>query len=208
MIDEINWSNLKTYKDDKCKSFEELCFLIASGKFGKLGHFTSIDDTGGGDGVEFYLTLPNGDEWGWQAKFFFPNPRLSDSNRKTQVKNSLLKACNQHPKLTKWFLCTPTNFTPVADKKSDKKRNSEIMWFDEELPKAIPEAMKAQLELTHWGESDFVLWIGQPEFQGIQNYFFGKLELNIDWFRSQSQKQMMSIKDKYNPLLHTATDVE
>ena len=28
------------------------------------GRFTSVDDSGGGDGVEFYLTLENGDQWG------------------------------------------------------------------------------------------------------------------------------------------------
>jgi hypothetical protein len=77
----IEWSKLKPYQHDKRKSFEELCYQIAKAKFSGLGSFTSVDDSGGGDGVEFYLTLLNGEEWGWQAKFYFPDKRLNPSRR-------------------------------------------------------------------------------------------------------------------------------
>jgi hypothetical protein len=66
----LDWSRLKTYQNSKYKSFEELCNQLAKRLHGSRGRFTSIDDSGGGDGVEFYLTLANGDEWGWQAKFY------------------------------------------------------------------------------------------------------------------------------------------
>ena len=58
----IDWSKLKPYQNDKYRSFEELCYQIAKGLYGENGLFTSVDDSGGGDGVEFYLTLPNGNE--------------------------------------------------------------------------------------------------------------------------------------------------
>ena len=64
MIDKIKWSKLKTYQNYKYRSFEELCYQIAKELYEEKGRFTSVDDSGGGDGVEFYLTLPNGDEWG------------------------------------------------------------------------------------------------------------------------------------------------
>ena len=63
----IDWSKLKSYEHDQYRSFEELCYQIAKGLYGDRGRFTSIDDSGGGDGVEFYVTLPGGDQWGWQA---------------------------------------------------------------------------------------------------------------------------------------------
>src|SRR5438270_12705852 len=122
----IDWSKLKAYHDDKAKSFEELCFQIAKGLFSHNGSFTSIDDSGGGDGVEFYLTLPGGIQWGWQAKFYHPNPRLNVSSRKTKIRESLARACERHANLTKWFLCTPTNFTNMG-------KNDEQTWFDRDL---------------------------------------------------------------------------
>ena len=63
----IDWSKLKPYQNDTRKSFEELCYQIAKKKYGSLGKFTSIDDSGGGDGVEFFLTLHDGTQWGWQV---------------------------------------------------------------------------------------------------------------------------------------------
>jgi hypothetical protein len=55
MIDEIGWSKLKPYDHTTYRSFEELCYCIAKNLYGHLGQFTSLDDSGGGDGVEFYL---------------------------------------------------------------------------------------------------------------------------------------------------------
>ena len=191
----IDWSELKSYQNNKYRSFEELCYQIAKGLHGEKGRFTSVDDSGGGDGVEFYLTFPNGDQWGWQAKFYQPGDRLSQSNRKQSITNSLKKACEIHPRLKKWFLCTATNFTP-----------NEQTWFDNTLPQSIPENMCVVLE--HWGDSDFNNWLSEPRFSGKLHYFFGELELNLDWFKTQFKKQMAGVGDKFDSSLHTETDVD
>ncbi len=191
----IDWSKLKPYQNDKYRSFEELCYQIAKGLYGEKGRFTSVDDSGGGDGVEFYLTFPNGDEWGWQAKFYHPQERLSYSNRKQSITNSLKKACKIHPRLKKWILCTPTNFT-----------TKEQDWFKNTLPQAMPENMNVEFE--HWGDSDFNNWLSQPRFSGKSHYFFGELELDMDWFKRQFEKQMAGVGDKFDSSLHTETDAD
>ena len=191
----IDWSKLETYQGSKYHSFEELCYQIAKGIYGEGGRFTSVDDSGGGDGVEFYMTLPNGDEWGWQAKFYHPERRLSVSSRKRSIKGSLEKACQTHTHLKKWILCTPSNFTrPEQD------------WFENTLCQSIPENMSVELE--HWGDSDFNAWLSEPRFSGKRNYFFGELELNIDRFKTQFDKQMASVGKKFSSSLHTETRVD
>ena len=190
----IDWSELEAYKNDQRRNFEELCYQIAKGLYGETGRFTSVDDSGGGDGVEFYMTLPNGDQWGWQAKFYHSNNRLNNS-RKRDIKGSLEKACEKHPDLKKWILCTPTNFTP-----------SEQTWFDNTLRQSIPENMNVELE--HWGDSEFNDWLSEPRFNGKLDYFFGELELNLDWFKGQFEKQMAGVGDKFDASLHTETDVD
>src|SRR5918994_2889845 len=97
----VDWSKLEPYGGTQYRSFEELCYQIAKGLYEHEGRFTSIDDSGGGDGVEFYATFPDGRQWGWQAKFFYPHVRLTAS-RKTQIKRSLQRACEVHPDLTDW----------------------------------------------------------------------------------------------------------
>ena len=195
MIDRIEWSELKPYQNNKYRSFEELCYQIAKGLHGEKGRFTSVDDSGGGDGVEFYLTLPNGDQWGWQAKFpDHPKGRL-DSRRKQSITKSLKKACEVHTSLKKWILCTPTNFTPT-----------EQDWFENTLPESIPENMTVEFE--HWGDSDFNNWLSEPRFSGKFHYFFGELELSLDWFKRQFEKQMAGVGDKFDSSLHTETNVD
>lgn len=189
----IDWSELKTYQETKYRSFEELCYQIAKGLYGDCGHFTSIDDSGGGDGVEFYMTLPNGDQWGWQAKFSRVRSQLS--TRKQSIKKSLEKACQEHTHLKKWILCTPWNLTPKEQK-----------WFENTLCQFIPENMS--VELGHWGDSDFNAWLSEPRFIGKWLYFFNKLELDINWFQRQFNKQMASVGEKFSASLHTPTTVD
>jgi hypothetical protein len=107
----IDWSKLLPEQSTKHKSFEELCYQVAKGLYEAEARFVSVNESGGGDGVEFYATFPDGTHWGWQAKFFFPDRRLTGS-RKAQIKKSLQKACDVHPDLTKWFLCIPGELTP------------------------------------------------------------------------------------------------
>lgn len=81
----INWEWLKPYDKDQCRSFEELCYQVAKKLYESQGQFTSIDDSGGGDGVEFFLTLANGDQWGWQAKLYLPGESLDAGGRKAAI---------------------------------------------------------------------------------------------------------------------------
>lgn len=191
----VDWSKLKPSEGDQRRSFEEFCYQVAKNLFGDHGAFTSVDDSGGGDGVEFYLTLPDGTQWGWQAKFYHPDSRLSTGNRKASIRGSLVKACQEHLRLKRWFLCTPTNLTPA-----------ERRWFEETLPNAIPEG--GEVELEHWGDSDFSAWLSEPRFVGKRHYFFGELELGLDWFRRHFDQQRASLRDKFNPALHTETSVD
>ena len=195
MIEKVDWSQLEAYQGSKWRSFEELCYQIAKGRYGGRGRFTSVDDSGGGDGVEFYMTLPNGDQWGWQAKFYHPDIRLSVSNRKQSIEGSLKKACQTHTHLKKWILCTPSDFTP-----------GEQDWFENTLCQSIPENMNVKLK--HWGDSDFNDWLSEPRFSGKWHYFFGKLELSIEWFQAQFDKQMASVGEKFSSSLHTETLVD
>lgn len=197
----VNWQKLVLYDRDQYRSFEELCYQIATTLYEQQGRFTSIDDLGGGDGVEFYLTLPSGEQWGWQAKFYYPDGRLTGS-RKASIKQSLQRACELHPNLTRWYLCTPRNLTPDEQK-----------WFDEALPiselngSAVVPAGHP-VELDNWTDSDFVGWMSEESFAGIRLNFFGELELTREWFARQFEKQLEGVGEKFDPLLHTATYVD
>jgi hypothetical protein len=190
----IDWNKLSDYKFDKRKSFEELCFQIAYENYSNEGTFISIDDSGGGSGVEFYLVRPNGGVWGWQAKFY-PHGRFTKT-RRAQVKKSLAQSLKDHKKLEKWLLCSPTDFTTLG-------KNPEHKWFHEKLKKIAPGT-----ELIFWGERFLINQLATPKLLGRRLFFFGDLELSSQWCRNQVTGQLAAIGNKYLPGLHTQTTID
>lgn len=200
-IDSIQWNKLAPYGSDKRRSFEELCYQIVRHDEAGKGRLSRIDGSGGDGGVEFYLELPNGDEWGWQAKFFFPDVRIDDG-RKTQVKRSLQKACREHPRLARWTLCTPGLMT-----------KGEKSWFGQMLPdstndgtRVVPEGRHVELVSMH--ESDILAALRVPALAGLVTYFFGNLELSLDWFRRRHEPVLEMVRKKFNPTLHAVTGID
>ncbi len=197
----IDWAKLLPEQSTKNRSFEGLCYQIAKGLYGEEAAFISVDDSGGGDGVEFYATFPDGVQWGWQAKFFYPDVRLTNS-RKTQIKQSLQRACDVHHDLTEFFLCMPGELTP-----------DEREWFAEKLPKTrvngrrtVPEGR--DIKLRFWGHEHFSEKLSEGPFAGKRLYFFRELELSLQWFEEQFNKQVSGIREKYDRSLHTQTSAE
>jgi hypothetical protein len=184
----IDWSSLQPYKKTKQKSFEQLCYQIAAKLFKDKGTLTSIDDSGGGDGVEFYLPLDNGEEYGWQAKYYEGSIRLNISNRKQSIINSLKRTLAVHERLEVWYLCLPIDLTP-----------EEREWFDKELPQNIPNGRKIVLKL--WDESTLHEMINRPEFNGLKQAFFNRLELSAIWFREKFETLSTIVRNKFDELL-------
>jgi hypothetical protein len=190
----LDWSNLRILGSDQKKSFEELCYQIVCERFGQKGNIISIDDSGGGDGVEFYLELPNGDIWGWQCKFF---DRLADGGRKEQIKSSLQKSYEIHQsKLKKWFLCTKTSLTR-------EERN----WFENSLPASIHKNKSVlpknhSIKLESWGDSEILRYL--QKYPSIWRFFFNTKILTKDWFSSRAHLVLHSqeAKQKYLVELH------
>ncbi|WP_158666627.1 NACHT domain-containing protein [Salinibacter altiplanensis] len=197
----IDWSNLHTFEDSRRTGFEQFCYTIAKRKYGHLGTFTPIDDSGGGSGVEFYLTFPDDTVWGWQAKFY-PDGRLGTGSRKRQIKKSLKRSCKGHPTLKRWFLCTPMDFT--ADEQE---------WFEETLASSILKGKPVVpvgriLELKHWGDTRFNNFLTEGWATGIYSYYFGELELSQSWFEDVYRKAEHSPAGKrYTADLHSKSDV-
>lgn len=200
IISEVDWSKLEPYESGRHKSFEELYYQLISNdhkadlKSGAT--ITSIDDSGGGDGVEFYLTFPNGDVWGWQAKYF---GRLENS-QKEQVKTSLKKAYKVHgTKLKRWTLCSKLDLTP-----------DERGWFDDKLASSKKEGETVlpenhEVKLIHSGTSALLKLLAENPH--VHNYFFKDKLLTPKWFADQKRvlENDPRIKSKYVTELYLDT---
>jgi hypothetical protein len=196
----INWDNLKPYNSNQNKSFEELCYQIAFEIYLSKGKLTSIDDSGGGDGVEFYLELPNGDIWGWQCKFF---GRFNEGGRKEQIKSSLQRAFDKHgTKLKKWVLCSRLSLT-----------SEERIWFTSKLSKSKHSGRTVlpaihSVDLEHWGET--ILNNFLRKYPDIHRYFFTDKILDFNWFKNKFTivANTTVIKSKYLNGLHVKGEAD
>jgi len=200
-IDSIDWGKLKPFAGDRRRSFEELCYQLVERATRGQGRLLRVDGSGGDGGVEMYLQLPNGDVWGWQAKFFWQDIRL-DNGRKEQVKKSLASACKNHGKLVRWTLMTPGNLTP-----------EETKWFFDVCATSIHAGASVvpagrTVELDHAGESKLLGELAKPGAAGMREFFFGELELDINWFSQKAAAATAKLRGKYLAEVHASTGAE
>ncbi len=196
----IDLNQIKPYRGRQDKALEHLCFQICREEYKGIGELIPIDDSGGGDGVEFYIKLDNGDVWGWQCKFF---SRLSEGGRKNQIKESLSTAYSKHKShLKKWVLCTLSDFTP-----------DERTWFKDNLSTSTHKGLLVlpsdhSVDLVHWGDSEIQSFIAKYPY--IRSYFFDNRILTKSWFEQKFDEiyNHSSIKTRYDATLHIESDIE
>jgi len=189
----IDWNKLQPYKTAKTKSFEQLCYQISVRLYGDDGTFTPIDDSGGGDGVEYFLTFPDGKQWGWQAKYYEGSTRLSVSGRKAAIISSLKRATALHPEMDIWYICLPMDLTPEED-----------AWMKGDLAGHIPAGHPARIVV--WGESFIHEKLNQPIFNGLKQAFFNVLELDRSWFTLNFKKAFTLVENKFDSFLYTPNE--
>src|SRR6185295_17823403 len=99
-LDQVDFHHIRKLDGSQTSAFEEFCCQIARhhADVPKGGRFFRYRGSGGDGGVECLWQLPNGDEWGWQAKYLF-------SLNKSQLENSVKTALAIHPRLTRYYIC-------------------------------------------------------------------------------------------------------
>ena len=92
----LNWREIRTFNGSQSEAFEELCTQLARQR---IPEGTNPIREGTPDaGVEFFVVFENGEEWGWQAKYF---DTLGDTQW-NQMDRSVRTALDKHPGLTRY----------------------------------------------------------------------------------------------------------
>jgi hypothetical protein len=89
-------------------AFDEFCCQIAlrCPEAPEGSEYVRYPGAGGDGRVECILWLPNGEEWGWQAKYMFDLQRA-----KAAFDESAATAVSIHTKLTRYTICLPFDLT-------------------------------------------------------------------------------------------------
>ena len=89
-----SWSDLRALNGSQEKGFEELCSQLARLETPAGAEFIRTGSPDGG--VECFSRLGDGQEWGWQAKFFREPLRGAQLN---QLDRSVRDVSNQESRL-------------------------------------------------------------------------------------------------------------
>lgn len=148
-------------------------------------------------GVECFWTFPNGDEWGWQAKFFLSPP---NTNQWRQIDDSVETALNRHPKLSVLAICLPLD---RQDPRVDQQE-----WFMDKWNRHIEkwsdwaQVRNMSVEFLYWGEHEVWERLSREEHRGRHFFWFNEEYFSQRWFDNLAEEIISDVGPRYTPELN------
>ncbi len=175
MID-IDFANIRNHNGSQDKGFEELICQLAHLKPPENAQcFVRKEGDGGDADVECHWKLNDDTEHARQAKYFLG---AINDNQWSLISKSVKKALEKHPRLTKYYICLPRDWTDSHKViKGKTVKSSWDKWVEhvrkwEQL--AHENGMKVEFKYWCKHEISQMLQVDKPEFAGRTLYWFDK----------------------------------
>ncbi len=188
-----NWQNLRVWNGSQNKAFEELCCQLARCEKVPPGS-TFVRKADPDAGVECYWKLPNGDELGWQAKFFLFSPNRTQWQ---QLDESVKRALEKHPRLTSYTICLPID-------RPDPRINEEVSFMDKwtkhvEKWKKWVQEKRMSVQFPYWGEHEIWERLTKDKHVGRRYFWFNEEEFNTQWAKKHIKIALADAGERYAP---------
>lgn len=183
--------------------FEQfICQQVAQVSPATDAKFVSLHGDGGDGGVECYWTLPDGDEHGWQAKYWTDHKNVD----KTQLDKSVKAALEQHPKLTKYTIAIPTDptgRTARTGKSLLEKIHDPGGWLEGWRTMTTDDGRSVEFEIEIEWETNIVDRLNRLDTSGTQRrYWFDVDVLSNQWWEDRKQDAVDAARPRYMPELN------
>jgi hypothetical protein len=194
----IDWHNIRPWKGSQHAAFEELiCQLVATEPAPAGSKF--IRKGAPDAGVECFVALPNGEEHGWQAKFFRAPP---DSGQWSQIDDSVGTALEKHPQLTQYTICLPLD-------RPDPRRDDQTSFLERWNQHAIKwekwaTAKSMAVRFAYWGDHEIGLRLTSEAHRGRLFYWFREEKLSDRWFSERVEETVSNVGPRYTPHLNVS----
>jgi hypothetical protein len=192
----ISWLKIRDWNGSQWDAFEELCCQLAHSEPMPPGSRFIRKGTPD-SGIECYWVLPKADEWGWQAKFYTDG---FSASRWKQCDDSVKKALDGHPKLTKLFFCFPWRFP-------DPRRPDQVSSFQQWENRRTKWATWANergmsVEFIAWSEHELLQRLSKTEHRGRFWFWFNSPAMDGEWFRRNVAAAVSLADERYSAYLH------
>ena len=138
----IDWHNIRPHNDSRGAGFEELGVRLVLNEGPPAAKFIRQDTP---DGIDCYWELPDGSKWGWQFKYFVDS---FGATQWRQIGKDIKTALKKHPKLTRYYVCTPRNLT--------LKMNEDWERHVAEWKALAENETGREVEFIWWGDSELI----------------------------------------------------
>lgn len=194
-----SFHTLRMWNGEQSRAFEELSFQLLKDQV-PLG--TRAIRTGNPDGgVEWYASLPDGSEWGWQAKHVRGIDALL-----TAMTGSVRRVANERPRLRQLTFVISWN---LATGTSGREQKSQRQKYEDKIKtwqESIPGGDNITFELVQ--ESDLVNELAKPEHSGRRWFWWNELVLGHDWLVQRYDQQAAAASEKYRPDLQVDVPIQ
>ena len=197
---DLKWKGIHSLEGSQAKAFEELSAQLARVETPDGACFTRKGSPDAG--VECFCTLPDGSEWGWQAKYFCEP--LTQSQW-AQLDKSIETALDKHPALVRYYVCIPTN---LPDARVRGETSALDRWNDH-VGKWEDWGQRRGMSVKYiwWGSFQLVDLLSKQIEAGRRLFWFGDIEFNKSWFEDRLTEAINSAGPRYTPELHIELDI-
>ena len=187
------FETIRHWHGSQYRAFEELCYQLRD----PTPDNAELVKTGNPDGgLEWYLTLRNGVQWGWQAKFTFEIDTLL-----SLMEKSLRLFYSKAEKCCKLDFRIPFD---LPDAPGETERKSARQKYEDRKKRwreRIPGAERIQIKL--WSGGDLLeRLVSNPAARGISWFFWDKEAFSPEWCAKRQAIAISAADERYSPKLH------
>jgi len=200
-LPDVDFRDIRTLGGSKHYAFEEFCCHIARRDKSVPPGSTWVryEGVGGDGGVECIWQRPDGQEWGWQAKYLF---RLD----KRQLDKSVRTALEIHPNLTRYIICLPCNLTGRTGRKG-KSQAERFTEYESEWD-LLAKSRGKNVRFEHLCKSDLLTaLLDFDSHQGRLRFWFSEEFLGDEWFVKHREEIVTLSHPRYTPDLRVNVPV-
>lgn len=190
---------LRSWDGSQARAFEELSYQLLKSDAPSGSYPIRTGNPDGG--VEWYATLPDGGEWGWQAKFIQGIDALLAA-----MSESVKRVVLERPQLAKLTFVIPWN---LATGTRGRTRTSQRQKYEAKVAawkRSIASADRIDFELVQ--ESDLLDRLSLPEHRGRAWFWWADPQLSTSWFRDRLREQSDAAGERYRPDLQVDVPIE
>jgi len=185
------------------ETFEELvCQIARRVPPNGSSEFRRIHGAGGDGGVEAVWLLKNGEEVGYQAKYYVTSAGIDWGT----IDNSVDTALSTHPALTTMHIAIACSLTGSTKRRTRAGAPTANGWSEWDAHKAkwiaTAAALGRTVEFIPWTAPDLEELLTRPEAIGLSESWFGAIELTPERLMAECQRTVDALEERYHPEDH------